>query len=279
MGKFNRWRLSRAFFAAFLWLAAGVRADAQSPAACADTVVRDSLIRHVYRTHPYTTKAYQLACDSVIAVCPNWDRVYQMKAMPFIKMGRGAEAYYWLDKAIALNPGEHLDYRAFLKCIFTKDYEGALKDFAEAEKLLPGGGLMDHSYSFYSALCYIGLGEFSTAANLLDSIATAQEKRLTNAHFNTYFYQGLAHYLAGRNTLAEKAFNRCFAIHPYHPDAHFYSGQMKKARGEKEKAKSHFRACISALKEGYNNSEDQEIYVRYPYEVGIRDAEEALAAQ
>jgi tetratricopeptide (TPR) repeat protein len=273
MGLFSRYLLSTAVSLAILQLSA--RAQTMH---CDDVSLRDSLAANVFRNHSYTTQAYQAACDSLLSLCPGWDNVYQMKAMPFIKKGRAAEAYFWLDKAVALNPAEHLDYRAFLKCIFTKDYAGALDDFIEAEKLRPGGGLMDHSYRFYIALCHIGLGNISTARSMLDEIAKEQETRFKNAHFNTYFYQGLAHYLAGDGVVrAEQAFSRCLAIHPHHPDAHFYMGRVLLAQeGRKEKALSHFQECISAIKEGYTNSEDQEPYVRYPYEVGVRDAEEQL---
>lgn len=271
MEMFNRCLLSAA-----LCILAGLSANAQSSALCDNAALRDSLAQRVYQTHSYTGQAYQDACDSLLSMCPTWDNVYQMKAMPFIKKGRAAEAYFWLDKAVDLNPAEHLDYRAFLKCIFTKDYAGALNDFAEAEKLQPGGGLMDHSYRFYTALCHIGLGEFAKAVTLLDSLANAQETRLKTAHFNTYFYQGLTHHLAGQNETAETALNHCLAIHPQHPDAHFYLGRILKAQGEGKKAKTHFQSCISALKAGYNNSEDQESYIRYPYEVGIHNAENEL---
>lgn len=271
MERFNQWLLS-----AVLCGIGGTCAHGQSPEFCNNTALRDSLSGRVYRTHSYTSAAYQAACDSLLALCPKWDNVYQMKAMPFIKKGRSAEAYYWLDKAVALNPTEHLDYRAFLKCLFTKDYAGALEDFAEAEKLRPGGGLMDHSYRFYSALCYLGLGNFSRATALLDEVAKEQEARLKTAHFNTYFYLGLARHLAGLDTESERAFAQCLAIHRQHPDAHFYLGRILKARGENEKADTHFRSCVSALQAGYNNSEDQEPYIRYPYEAGIRDAESEL---
>ena len=269
MEKFNRWLLKMALVLVV------TPAHAQDNL-CNDAEKKRAAINWVYNTHPYTRPAFQHALDSLLLICPDWDRAYQQKAMPYIKMGHSAEAYYWLKKAVALNP-EYLDYRAFLKCIFTKDYAGALEDFAEAEKLQPGGGLMDHSYRFYVALCQLGLGEFQMAASMLDSIAAAQEARLKTAHFNTYFYQGLAHLLAGHDAIAERVFNKCLSTHQHHPDAHFYLGRILQARGEKEKARQHFEACIAALKEGYNNSEDQEIYIRYPYEVGIRDAEDALA--
>src|SRR5882724_4031446 len=110
---------------------------------CAERVVQDSLIdKYITKgaeMTDYNTQAWQLYCDSLITICPNIAVAYQHKAIPFIKFGDYAKAFPLEDKAVKLDPRIWTSYRGFLKCIFTKDYEGAILDFKNAQLLNPNG--------------------------------------------------------------------------------------------------------------------------------------------
>ena len=110
----------------------------------------------------YFSPEYQLYIDSAIAINPNMAYLYQQKAMPYFKLGKYELGLKSLDKAVELDPKSHIDYRAFIKCIFAKTYQESIKDFLKAKEIKGENGVvMDHSYDFYIGLCYLQLDEFS----------------------------------------------------------------------------------------------------------------------
>ncbi len=134
---------------------------------CSSKKVKDSLIEKYLTNgaekYSYNGPRWQLYCDSLIALCPNIAVAYQLKAIPYIKYGDYARAFPLEDKAVELEPKKWTAYRGFLKCIFTKDYEGAIIDFQNAQRLTPNGYEMDHTYLFYEGLCNLELGSYSIA--------------------------------------------------------------------------------------------------------------------
>ncbi|HEX8660021.1 MAG TPA: hypothetical protein VF690_20930, partial [Hymenobacter sp.] len=134
----------------------------QQPAAsgaagrCSSKQYQDSLVvRYLDRgahTISYLSPRWALYCDSLIAACPNIAYAYQQKAMPLIKCADYAGAFPLIDKSVALDANRWLAYRGFLKCIFTKDYVGALADFQRVALLKPNGREMDHTYAFFAGL-------------------------------------------------------------------------------------------------------------------------------
>jgi hypothetical protein len=99
---------------------------------CDDLRVQDSLFKK-YITNGahqlpamYNDTAWQLYCDSVLALCPGIAEIYQVKAVPYIKNGDHEWALALYDKTVQLDPKRYTGHRGFIKCLFTKDYEGAL---------------------------------------------------------------------------------------------------------------------------------------------------------
>ncbi|MFN3382080.1 MAG: hypothetical protein ACK41O_21680, partial [Runella zeae] len=128
---------------------------------CSSKQVQDSLVEHYIdngaEKFGYNHPKWQVYLDSLISICPNIARAYHQKALPYIKNGDYGSAFPLEDKAVQYDPERWLSYRAFLKCIFSKDYKGAIIDFDLAQKIAPHIFVMDHSYSFYKGLCYLEL--------------------------------------------------------------------------------------------------------------------------
>src|SRR5690606_27842399 len=83
----------------------------------------------------YFSSEYQLYIDSAIAVNQTIAYLYQQKSMPYFKQGKYEVGLASLDKAVELDPKSYIDYRAFIKCIFARTYEGAIEDFLTAKML------------------------------------------------------------------------------------------------------------------------------------------------
>ena len=101
-----------------------------------------------------------------LTICPNMANVYQLKGLPGLFKGDYAENFKFIDKAVELNLVRYTLHRGFLKCIFTKDYEGAIADFEKAEQISPQKYEMDHTFSFYLGLCYLGLRNYEKSKKI-----------------------------------------------------------------------------------------------------------------
>ncbi|MET0638098.1 MAG: tetratricopeptide repeat protein [Chitinophagaceae bacterium] len=251
---------------------------------CSNNHYRDSLVEHYIRNgaeklpDSYNNPRWGLYCDSVLMVCPNTAEAYQLKAIPSLKGGDYETAFRLNDKAVELEPRNYLDYRAFLKCIFTKDYNGSITDFKEAEKLSPKGGLMDHSYSFFIGLCYMELGRYQDAEEYFKKDITMQTggDSLQLPHFNSLFYTGLLYYRMSQFSKAKKYLEDCVGVYEQHPEANYYLAMIAGQEGNKAQKIRYLDIAKKALRNGYRLNEDNIYYANYPGQITIHEISNAL---
>lgn len=246
-------------------------------AACGDPGYVDSLIRH-YLTSPdgplhgnYNDPRWGRYADSVLLVCPNAAEAYQLKAIPALKSGDYETAFRLNKKAAELDSAHYLDYLAFLKCIFTKDYSGALADFNLCITRNPTGGLMDHSYRFFAALCQMEMGNYIEAEqSFLQDIAMQKEGNAERTpHFNSSFYTGLNYFRMGDLAKAKQFFNQTVTGYEQHPEANYYLGLVAQEERNGQLAQHYFAIARRALKTGYRMNEDNIYYANYPGQVTV----------
>ncbi len=91
--------------------------------------------------------------DSTIAL------LWQRRALPYWKTKKYTVAEEYFNKAVKYDRKEYLGRRGYLRCIFSKDYINALKDFEEAASEFGEGVENDHIYNFYRALYYLQLNQ------------------------------------------------------------------------------------------------------------------------
>jgi tetratricopeptide (TPR) repeat protein len=246
--------------------------------------VQDSLIaRYLDKAeqlpYMYNDPAWELYCDSLITVCPNIAEAYQRKAIPYIKNGDYARAFELEKKAVELDPKAWLAYNAFLKCIFTKDYEGALIDFEKAQELSPDGFEMDHTYRFFQGLCNLELGRYSQAEENFKQdiiIQTRSNGREEDAHFNTLLYLGIVYYEMGENDKAEKYLLKCLASYKELPEANYYLALIYQRENKKALKGQYLGIAKQAKTQGYGMNEDNMFYVYYPHQITLYEINEAL---
>ena len=266
------------FVAASLVPASPLRAQAPL---CDNEKAIDSAIDWISRTYNYTGQGWQYACDSLLIICPRLDQLWQMKAMPGIKMGDWHGCFSNLVHAVDINPERWLAYQAFLKCIFAKDYAGALKDFQRCDTLNPGAGTMDHSYDFFKGICCLGMNDLKGAYTFLKRDIDNQEKRRgsDNVHHVSLYYWGMYHYFNGTHEEAIAVFRRCLKTFPQYPEPSFYLGMTLRKLGRESEALACFRTAGESLLAGYNSNEDQEFYINYPYAIALPDVEEQIGGK
>ncbi len=233
-----------------------------------DTLVARYLVRGAHRIS-YLSPQWGQYCDSLIVACPNIAYAYQQKAMPLIKCGDYAGAMPLVDKAVALDANRWLAYRGFLKCIFTKDYPGALTDFRRVARLKPNGREMDHTYAFFAGLCNMEMGNYKQAEADFNQDMALQRGATGQGeiHFNTLFYAGLVALNRKQYAAAQSYLEQCLKAYAQHPEANYYLALTYQAQGNEAAARHYLDAAQRALIGGYRLNEDIIFYANYPGQI------------
>lgn len=249
---------------------------------CGSRRYQDSLVTRYIENgahkYSYNDPRWTQYCDSLLAVCPTVAYAYQQKAVPLIKDGKYAEAFALENRAAELDPQKWLAYRGFLKCIFTKDYAGAILDFQQVARLKPGSREMDHTYPFFEGLCNLELGNLQRAeVNFKEDIR--QQKGpggQQDVHFNTLFYVGVLYLELKNYAQAKSCLAQCLKAYPQHPEANYYLGLTYQAQGDKTTARRYLAAAQKALASGYRLNEDNIYYANYPRQITDYEIKQAL---
>jgi len=197
--------------------------------------------------------------------------LWQQKAMPYFKCKKYEVGMPFLNKAVFYNKERWLSYRAFMKCIFSRDYKDAIIDFDEAIKLYGNSYVMDHSFNFYKGLCYLQLNEYEKAEKLLDDyVNDIYKNRQQLEHPTAYFYQGIAKYELKKWEEAIIIFDKALKIYPEFSDAKFYKAICWLKQGKpKEEITALIGSAREDAKKGFSINEDNTIYETYPYQMKL----------
>lgn len=202
-----------------------------------------------------------LKIDSTVAY------FWQQKAMPYFKERKYEVGMEFLNKAVKYNPQRWLSYRAFIKCIFAKTYKDAIKDFEACIEMEGNTYVMDHTYRFYIALCYLQLNEYIKAEAIFSEDIKAQEKQWEEAHFLDLFYYGISKYEQGKWEEAIFEFNKSLTFYPNFAEVEYYKALCLYRLNKNDE----FKYLIQKAKEdgdaGHSINEDNAVYETYPYQV------------
>ena len=220
----------------------------------------------------------QRKADTALMIDPTFAAAWQQKAMPHLKNGDFPHWIELIDKAVALDAARWLDYRAFCKIVFMKDYEGGLRDINQAQKRLPNENLvvMDHTYDYWRSLCYMETGQLDSALFFMQKSVDEQVKarNFEWTHYGDMFYLGLLYYNKGQVGKAQYYIDASLKNSPNFPDALFYKTLIMIELGRKGEAIDVFNRLVSAREKGYRMNEDNEIYANYPHQIGVGEVED-----
>ncbi len=230
--------------------------------------IRERFLRNGAWHHPIFSKEYGKGIDSALAVSPHDAYLWQQRGMPYFKQMKYQEGMPFVDSAVKYDTSAYLPYRAFLKCIFQKDYLGAISDFTILQHDHPGGGEMDHEFNFYLGLCALQLSHYERADSLF-SICIADDRAITGTwvHPLHLFYLGVARYEESKFDAAITSFDSALVIYPHFSDAEYYKGACLNATGQRTPADILRSQAKDDFMDGYTINEDNAVYERYPYQV------------
>lgn len=213
----------------------------------------------------------QLYFDTILSMVPNYAYGWQQKAMPLFKQKKYEIGMPFLDSAVKHDKENHwTEYRGFMKCIFQKDYTGAIVDLQNVKKKNEDGFVMDHSYNFYIGLSYLQLNKFDSADLYLKKSISFSEKKWKEANYLEYFYAGIIKMEKDDYENANIYFNMALKIYSKFSDAKYYLAEILSTQKKYKEALAMLNETYLNLKEGYTINEDNAVYEYYPYQINLR---------
>lgn len=247
------------------------------------TVNRDSVIDKYLKNgawqYPIFSKQWQLNLDKALAILPNDSYLWQQKAMPFFKQKKYELGMQYLDKAVYFDSTNHyLEYRAFIKCIFQKNFKESILDFEKLQKLQGKDFyVMDHSSNFWLGLCHLQLNNFELAKSYIQKSIDNHKKEFDNS-VNVYevFYLGVVEYELENYKIAIGHFDKSLLEYNPFSDAKFYKAKCLANIGNYEEALKLFKESEQDYKMGYTINEGNSKYEDYPYQVTLEFIKEYI---
>jgi tetratricopeptide (TPR) repeat protein len=220
-------------------------------------------------TYNYNYPEYHLCLDSGIALDSTIAYLWQQKAMPYFKQMKYSIGMKYLDKAVMYDEKRWLSYRGFIKCIFQKDYEGAILDFEKCVNEYGNSFEMDHTYNFYIAVSLLQLNRFEKAEQMLKMELDSAVNLFGpgSEHHLDLFYYGISKYEQQKWKEAISVFDRALSIYPQFSDVEHYKGLSMYRIGNRVEGAKFLKQSKEHKKLGYTINEDNSAYERYPYQL------------
>lgn len=188
--------------------------------------------------------------------------------MPLSKMKKYELAISFIDSAVKYDKTMHWrEYRAFIKCIFQKNYTEAIKDFQYVKQFNENGNVMDHSFKFHIGLSYLQLNEFDSAEKYMLQSIDFWEKSWKMGHYLEYLYLGIVYYEKANYPSAIRYLDSAIKYYPQFSDAKFYKSRVLNLIGQKEASEKLLLEAKLDYDKGFTINEDNAIYEEYPYQI------------
>lgn len=208
--------------------------------------------------------------DSILLIIPTNAYAWQQKAMPLFKQKKYEIGMSYLDSAVKYDKTNHyLEYRAFIKCVFQKNYRSAINDFNAVQKIKGNSYVMDHTYEFYKGLCYLQLNQFDTAEKLFTNCINEDRAERGDKWVNcsSLFYLGICYFEKGNYKKAVESFDESLVRYNNFSEAKYYKAICMENFGRKKEALALVKEAETDCKVGYTIPETNTMYEIYPYQV------------
>ena len=220
------------------------------------------------------SKASQLFFDEAISICPTLDYAYMEKAVPYLKRGQFIRWKVLIDRAVELNPTQHLGYRGWCRYQFLRDYKGAIRDIEKLDEMVDYdiGYSQNGHYHLKIALglFYKGLGQLDKAISLMEG-QLATENYMPGLY--DYLHLGVLYLEIGAMEKAKSAFEQQLEINEPLAETYFYLGKWNLIQGNRELAQTYFQTA----KNKYQQEQSLiDYYVEPMDKIYLKDIEEAL---
>lgn len=205
------------------------------------------------------SKDFHHLVDSAIKICPYFAYAYREKAAPYVKSGNFIVWKKYIDLAVKYDTLSYLPVRASLRYKFFGDYEGAIKDIEQLQKLSKSdiGSTSNGTYhlSMVKALCHKQLNNLDEGIQIAETLLN--NKNYTAGVYDR-FHLGVMYYQNKQYTKSIDMLNKQLAKYDF-AEARYFLSLSYKMIGKSEE---YFRSKQFALKL-YN--EQKRMFDEYHY--------------
>jgi tetratricopeptide (TPR) repeat protein len=253
-------------FFLLLFIASSVKADTTAVFS-KDTVYARYMTRGAWQQPLFSKKRLDLT-DSALKYLPKDAYLWQQRSMPLIKQMKYELSLQYMDSAVKYNPSKYVGHRGFLKCIFQKDYKGALVDLLKSKAERPNANEMDHPWDFWIGLCHLQLSQYDKAeAAFQDCVDHDYQVSSSWGHHLHPFYLGIAQLERKKFVEAQANFDLTLQRHKIFADAKYYKALCLHASSQVVQAMDLLVQAQRDLAAGNTFNEDSSPYEKYPYQI------------
>jgi len=196
------------------------------------------------------TREFHEIFDKAIEICPDYAQSYRSKSDSYLKTGDFINWKKNIDKAVELDPKQHLGYRGWCRFQFFRDYEGALADFIVLDTLLPHdiGYSSNGAYhlNIARAVCLKKLGNKDLAIQYIEKQIAAKGY---NIGFFDYLHLGVLYLEKGRFSDALATFEKQNTNATW-AETEYYKAQAFLKTGKLEEAEVALQKARTIYEEG-----------------------------
>lgn len=221
--------------------------------------------------------------DTALMISPEHVEYRQRLSYSYKKTGEHIRAMELLNEAVAIdvenNSTAALQYRAWSLLFFYRDYEGAIEDIDQINRMEPKN---DYT-SCHGEPCNLLKGQaLYKLARYEDAIAVFQELLKVEEdkgwdpldNFHAYFYMARSYSELGEFDKALQLYRTQLARNENFTEAHYQMGKVYNLLDEEEKARPHLEKAQELLAKGFKMGEP---YYEAFDEVFLYQVEEELA--
>lgn len=197
--------------------------------------------------------AYML--DFLIKTNPKNEKILWESSVAYNKRGENEEGMRRLKKVIEMNQRDYLGYAGWLKQLRFKDYDNALKDFHQLDKLskvteYPWG----ENIYYLMGLSHQGLGNYDSAIVYYDKFI-ASEKNPDNIYPRMYTYRGKIEADQKNYQKALDFYNKTISLDKNIAEAYYYKAETYRLNNLKDSAKINYTKSLGLINKGYKDQD------------------------
>jgi len=227
-----------------------------------------------HRQGSYSSQKY---LTDAIELCPSLSTAYFEKSVAYLKRGMFIEWKELIDKAVSLNPSEHLSYRAWCQFAFLHNYEETIKDIDSLTNLvgfssLGTGQSGDYDLRIVLALSYKLIGKKKKSIEIIENLIKDEKY---NLGLYDYLHLGVL-YL--ENNQLEKA-KICFQNQIEEnelSEVYYYLGKTHLLMKNDQKVKKNIEESLKLYKNRKRMHSNYYEYIDQIYEQDIIDLIEKM---
>ena len=162
---------------------------------------------------------------------------YMSYSIHLNKAGDFENGFKYLNKAVELDPKQHLGYRGWIRLRKMRDYDKALLDFDRLDSLTPNyvDAPWGENIDFLRGECHFGKKDYPKAIELFNRSIKNQNEDWADIH--SFVYLGLCEYELGNYEKSIQEFQRALNQTEYVPESYFGMAKAYLKLGDHEKAK------------------------------------------